>query len=87
MTAYRAAKINMRFWRYETGSEILKKTVVRFPDENWVADAYYQIALCYEKSGKLRGAVNHYKLFMKKYPKHIWKDQAVKRITNIEANL
>ncbi len=87
MTAYRAAKINMKFWRYEASNEILMKTVKTFPEENWISDAYYKMAFCYEKSGKLRVAVNYYKFFIKKYPKHVWKDQAAKRATNIEANL
>ena len=87
MTAYRAGKFNMRFWRYKAARKILEKTVKTFPTEIWVRDAYYQIAFCYEKSGELLTAIEKYEEFMTNYPTHVWRDQAAKRVFNIKANL
>ncbi len=87
MTAYRAGKINMRFWRYKTARKILEKSVKTFPKELWISDAYYQIAFCYEKTGEPLKAIEKYEAFMEKYSTHAWKDQAAKRVINIKANL
>ena len=87
MTAYRAGKINMKFWRYKTARKILEKTVKTFPKELWVSDAYFKIAFCYEKTGELLKAIEKYEEFMKRYSTHAWRDQAAKRVINIKATL
>ena len=85
-TVYKAAKINMRFWRYRTARTLLEKGIDTFPTEAWVGDAHYQIGLCYEKIGDPTKAIEWYELFTQKYPNHEWQGQAKKRIVNIQAN-
>lgn len=84
--AYGAGKLNMRLWRYKAGGTILKKCLETWKDAEWAGNATFQLALCYEKQGKADKAIAQYKLFLKKYPKHQWAEQARKRISNIEAN-
>ena len=86
-TAYRAAKINLRFWRYRTARTILEKAIDTFPEEDWVDEAHYQIGLCYEKMGEPNKAIEWYELFSQKYPGHEWDGQAKKRVVNIQANM
>ncbi len=86
-TAYNAGKMNMRFWRYKAARQILEKSIATFPTAEWVGDAHYQVALCYEKSGDATTAMQWYGVFTSKYPQHAWCDQAKKRVTNIQANL
>lgn len=85
-TAYNAAKMNLRFWRYRAARTMLEKAIEKFPEEDWVDDAHYQIGLCYQKIGELDTAIGWYQLFLTKYPGHRWEGQAKKRISNIEAN-
>ena len=85
-TAYNAAKMNLRFWRYRSARTMLKKAIDKFPEEDWVDEAHYQIGLCYEKIGEPDTAIEWYELFLSKYPHHEWEGQARKRISNIEAN-
>ena len=85
-TAYNAAKMNLRFWRYRSARTMLEKAIGKFPEEDWVDDAHFQIGLCYEKIGEADTALDWYKLFLNKYPQHRWEGQAKKRVANIEAN-
>ena len=86
-TAYNAAKMNLRFWRYRSARTMLEKAIDTFPEEEWVDDAHYQIGLCYEKIREPQAAIEWYQRFLKKYPRHEWESQAKKRIANIEGNL
>lgn len=83
---YTSGKLNMRFFRYESARQILEKSVVTFPNEEWVDEAHYQIAFCYEKENKVGKAIKQYELFARLYPNHDWVGQAKKRIVNIRAN-
>ena len=87
MAADHDGKINMRFSRYDTGRRVTGQTAKAFPNENWMGDAYYQIAKYYEQSGHSEKAVDRYNLFMEKFPAHPWNKRAAKRIVDIKANL
>ncbi|MEA2013087.1 MAG: tetratricopeptide repeat protein [Verrucomicrobiota bacterium] len=85
-TAYRAAGINLKFWRYATAIQMYEKSMATFPDYKEYNDASYRLALCYEKTDQLSKAIAQYESFMQKYPNHRWNSQAAKRIANIKAN-
>lgn len=80
-----AAMINMRFWRYTSGGAMYKRAIEVWPAVPWVSDAYYNLALCYEKAGRGAEAIAAYDTFLAKYPQHRWTTQAHKRKANIQA--
>jgi outer membrane protein assembly factor BamD (BamD/ComL family) len=84
--AYRAARINMKLWRYGAATAIFEKVRETWPDEPFIPRLNYQLALCYENRGLNKEAKAGYEQFLKAYPKHPWADQARKRLANIEAN-
>ena len=85
--AYKAATINLRLFRFNTAAAILDRSIKAWPKADWVPEAHYQHALAYEKMEKGEEAIGLYKNFVAKYPTHKWKDQANKRVVNIQANL
>jgi len=55
--------------------------VVRYYPNNGMADeAIYMLAQSYEKTGDYLDALRYYKLFVSRYPKHKWAEQANKKI-------
>ena len=55
--------------------------MVRYYPNNGMADeATYMLAQSYEKSGDYLDALRYYKLFVSRYPKHKWAEEANKRI-------
>ena len=85
--AYTAAKINLRFFRFGTAAKIYERAIETWPNADWQADAHFQVAIAYEKDGDGKTAIELYNVFLRKYPDHPWKEQAEKRITNIQANM
>jgi outer membrane protein assembly factor BamD (BamD/ComL family) len=85
--AYSAAKINLRFFRFKTAAKIYERCIETWPEADWQAEAHYQVAISYEKDGDGKKAIDLYNVFLRKYPDHHWKEQAEKRITNIQANM
>jgi outer membrane protein assembly factor BamD (BamD/ComL family) len=86
-SAYRAGKINMRFFRFGSAAKIFQRCQKTWPEASWREDVVYKIAMCYEKGGHPEEAIQWYERFANAYPKHMWNDQARKRIENIKANL
>jgi TolA-binding protein len=85
--AYRAGRINMKLFRFNAAASMLEKCHKTWPDASWQKDIIYQVALCHEKAGRAETAIKWYEKFLAKYPSHAWKDQALKRIENIKANM
>jgi outer membrane protein assembly factor BamD (BamD/ComL family) len=85
--AYRAGKINMRFFRFGSAAKIFQRCLKTWPDASWSKDVVYQIGLCYEKGGHPEQAILWYERFLAAHPDHMWQGQAQKRIENIKANL
>ncbi|MFT5127529.1 MAG: outer membrane protein assembly factor BamD (BamD/ComL family) [Rhodothermales bacterium] len=86
-SAYRAGKINLRFFRFGSAAKIFQRCLKTWPDAVWSKDVVYQIALCFEKGAHPEEAILWYTRFLTENPQHMWKDQAQKRIENIKANL
>ena len=85
--AYISAKMNLRFWQFDAARRILEKAIITFPNEDWIDEAHYQIALCFEKNKEYKNAIDWYESFISQYPQHKWTDQAKKKIINIKTNL
>lgn len=85
--AYRAANINLKFFRFQTSAAIFERAIEAWPEADWVPDAHYKRALAYEKMEKSEEAIKLYEGFLAKYPTHHWNEQAQKRISNIKVNL
>jgi outer membrane protein assembly factor BamD (BamD/ComL family) len=86
-SAYRAGKINMRFFRFGSAAKIFQRCLKTWPEASWAEDVLYKIAMCYEKGGHPDEAILWYERFRAASPTHMWSDQAAKRIENIKANL
>lgn len=86
--AYRSGVINMRFWRYKAGGDILTQCYNQkeWQQQPWHATCFYQIAVCYEKTGDTQRATAGYKAFIQQYPKDPLKEAAEKAIARMEAN-
>jgi outer membrane protein assembly factor BamD (BamD/ComL family) len=83
--AKNAAMLNMRFWRYGGAGGIYKRSIELWPAADWIGDAHYNLALCYEKAKMTKDAVAAYDVFMARYPQHRWVNQAAKRKANLLA--
>ena len=84
--AFSSARINMRFFRYKDAAIIFRKGIQAFPKSKEAPDAMFHMAQCYSKDGDPKTAQKVYDAFIKKYPKHRWRDLAEKRTEDIKAN-
>jgi len=84
--AFTSARINMRFFRYKDAAIIFRKGIQAFPKSKEAPDAMFHMAQCYSKDGNPKTAQKVYDAFIKKYPKHRWRDLAEKRTEYIKAN-
>ncbi len=62
-TAYNAAFVNMRFWRYGAAEKMLIKSMKLFPNYEKFAEASYRLAVCLEKNGKPKDAIAQFQVF------------------------
>ena len=81
---YQAARIRMKLQQYRSAGQILEKALEVFPKYKDVDKAHFWIALCYEKTDRTGEAMKWYKVYVGKYPKHEWVDQAKRRMSLIE---
>ncbi len=84
--AFISARINMRFFRYKDAAIIFRKGIQAFPKSKEAPAAMFHMAQCYSKDGDPKTAQKVYDAFIKKYPKHRWRDLAEKRTEYIKAN-
>jgi TolA-binding protein len=55
-------------WRFGAARRIVERSIEVFPKQEWVDEAYYQVALCDEKNGNDERTMKGYRRFLKKYP-------------------
>ena len=80
-----ACQTNIRYLRYGSAIDLCKDYLKTYPDSDNRASVYYYLALAYENEDETENAINTYKLFEKKYPNHMWAEQAQARRKKIEA--
>ena len=83
---YNGARIRMKVGRYRTAAMLLEKALEQWPKDERVPKAHYWIALSYEKAKQAPQALKWYGLYLTKYPKHLWTDQARRRVDMLKAN-
>ena len=64
---------------------IMETGLQRFPNYPRRDVVTYRIALCYEREGLRRQALQWYSVFLKNWPSHPWADQARHRKALLEA--
>lgn len=80
-----AANACMALQQHKSALRMWQRIQQDFPQHE-PATVHYKMAVCYEMSGEKVKAMGMYNTFASAYPEHRWKDQAVKRASNIEAN-
>ena len=83
---YTGGRIQMRLLRYGAATRVLERAVEVFPDSDRVDEMYYQIGLCYQKIDQPTVAVRWYKEFVTRWPRHMWADQARRRLAELEVH-
>ena len=72
----KAIMVQKDFQNYKGAGAMSEKAVIYFPESRQIPFFVYNAALCAEKEGKPQVAIYWYKMFVDKYPKHEWHNQA-----------
>ena len=79
-----AMLVKIRIQRYEKARQLAEKAVIYFPESRELPDFIYNAAKCAEIEKKPYVAIFWYRMFLKKYPKHMWQKQAYNHLTKLK---
>ncbi|NOY75169.1 MAG: hypothetical protein GXP32_05185 [Kiritimatiellaeota bacterium] len=71
-----ALLVKIRIQRFKQARRMAEKAILFFPRAKEMPYFLYNAAKCAELEGKYRVAVYWYRKFIRRYPKHIWAQQA-----------
>jgi len=64
------------FQNYKGAGQVAEKAVIYLPESRQIPFFVYNAALCAEKEGNAQSAIYWYKMFIDRFPKHEWFNQA-----------
>jgi tetratricopeptide (TPR) repeat protein len=79
-----AMLVKVRLQRYEHARELAEKAILYFPEAKEMPDFIYNAAKCAEQERKPYVAIFWYRQFLKKFPKHIWMQQAKNNLNKLK---
>jgi hypothetical protein len=71
-----AIMLQKDFQNYKGAGNLSEKAVIYLPESKQIPFFVYNAALCAEKEGNAQAAIYWYGIFIKRFPKHDWFNQA-----------
>jgi tetratricopeptide (TPR) repeat protein len=78
-----AARIRMVFGKYDDAARLWDQASRTWPDSPDHPKVLYRLAFCLEKQKEYGLAKATYEEYLRLYPKHLWSDQARRRLENM----
>jgi len=82
--AEKGIRIRMVFGNYGNAARMWQQAATTWPRHPDHPKMVYRIGFCYEKANQTDQAISWYQQYLAAYPKHVWADQARRRLQTLQ---